>query len=60
MTHKICSTTEDRVVLSPGCCNQPEVQRDREVTTQKACILVPIISSLEKYNRKTKLTDKVK
>lgn len=56
MTHKICSTNEDGAILSPGCYNQPEVQKDREVTTQKAWILVPIIGSFEKYNRKTKLT----
>lgn len=45
--------------LSPDCYTQPEVQKGREVTTHKVCILIPIISSLEKYNRKIKLTDKV-
>lgn len=44
----------------PDCYTQPEVQKGREVTTHKVYILIPTTSSVEKYNRRIKLTDKVK
>lgn len=54
--HKICSTNEYRVAPPPEplCYTQPEVQKE----DHKVCTSISTISSLEKCNRKIKLTDK--